>query len=857
MAISATLAESRNSQDEAIFMNPDDWSALSERFFQLQQLSAAQRSTELDQLEIEAPELAKELRALLAEEQAVLPFLRTDAALTLEMEELDQHLVGQRIGPYELIDYVGGGGMGAVFLAQRVDGVFDRRVALKLIRTTYQKTEAPAYFQRERQILAQLRHRNIAHLYDGGQSSDGRLYFSMEFVEGQTLLEACRERQLTQSERLDLFEQMAAAISYAHQQLVLHLDLKPGNVLIESNGQVKVVDFGVAKWVDQLLEEQDRPRSQPYTLAYAAPEQIRREPVTTATDIYALGILLYQLLLDQLPFDRSDLVGQPPSETLVEAHRAAFQLPENHQLSADWALIIKKAIAVEPAARYQTVAQLLEDVQAIRDGYPISLRQGEPIYRLRKWLQRNRRLTAVALVGFIGVVSLVGYYTFRLQQERDTAVREAAKSQELIQLFTDMFASVDPWLSNNDTLPVRYFLDSASRRVANQEIQDPEVAADMSLFLSSVYLSLGNFEQAEILANGALLRYQTAGGSADQRANATAMLAELAYNLGAYQRSDSLYQAALALRRPGIGLSDWGANYYGLANCALEFGAFREADSLFTLAHSYFDQVYDPPQVDLAGALSGRGIAQRKLRNFSEAESYYQAALAQVTQLYQPPHAELAYLLNHLASLHYDQAQYEEAIPYAEASYQQRLAVFGAVDINTIASQSNLCRIYAKGGQYQEALSLRQLLSTRTVTYFGDHLHPYVLSIDEGVAKLYNAVGKPDSALQLFEQILAKTTSLSDPYPNLYLLYHGMGRAHQKMGQLTTARKAYERAITEMDKAARVHAGDAVTLPYDLALCLEALGQLDAAALQMAQARTVLPDYPELDQQNFPRINDF
>ncbi|MFK7923169.1 MAG: serine/threonine-protein kinase, partial [Bacteroidia bacterium] len=285
-------------------LDPEIWAIVSEQFHTLVDLPVREQRESLERLKIDHPAAYEPLLKLLAAESTLHPVLQTGSTHPWQVAE-DETLVGTEIGIYRLIEHVGSGGMGSVFLAERTTEDFDRKEALKLIRPGGLQEESVRRFKQERQILANLTHPGIARLYDGGTTAEGRLYFTMEHVEGQDIITYLESRDAGLAERLALFHKVAEAISYAHSRLVLHLDLKPSNILVTEAGEVKILDFGVAERLNEeevsfsseLTEATHR-----YTLAYGSPEQLQGETLSTQSDIYTLGVLLYQILVGQLPF---------------------------------------------------------------------------------------------------------------------------------------------------------------------------------------------------------------------------------------------------------------------------------------------------------------------------------------------------------------------------------------------------------------------------------------------------------------------------------------------------------------------------------------------------------------------------
>ena len=412
---------------------------------------------------------------------------------------------GTTIGPYRLRRRLGEGGMGAVFLAER-DRDFQQQVALKLVKRWMLSEELSRRFEAERQILASLDHPNIARLLDGGVTDDGQPYFTMEYVEGQPITTYCDERGLSIDARLRLFCTVCRAVQHAQQNLIIHRDLKPSNILVSSNGAVKLLDFGIAKVIDSAAGAEPRARTgvRLLTPGYGAPEQIRGQPVSTATDVFALGVVLYELLTGESPHAGSSVteIEAAVLETVPAKPSAAdFALGparpySSRALRGDLDTICLTALRKESAERYPSASALLDDVVLFQQRRPIRARPLTLSYQWGKFIGRNRGRVVAALAAVIGVALLVGVYTVRLAQERDRAQLEATKAAEVARFVTDLFAVSDPQRSLGATITARELLDRGARRLDSELKDQPEVRAAMLSAIGRSYRGLGLFERA-------------------------------------------------------------------------------------------------------------------------------------------------------------------------------------------------------------------------------------------------------------------------------------------------------------------------------------------------------------------------
>ena len=472
--------------------------------------------------------LKEEIERLLIAHEAAEDFIEspTVAVKNLVSAETISSPVGRTIGAYRIEKEIGRGGMGAVYLAARADAQFEKQVAVKLIKRGLDTDEIIRRFRHERQILAHLDHPNIARLIDGGATSDGKPFLVMDYVEGLPLMKFCQENLLLINERLNLFLHICSAVAYAHRNLIVHRDLKPSNILVTSDGVPKLLDFGIAKL---LTPESDFSTLQTATnLAvmtpeYASPEQVRGEPVTTATDVYSLGVLLYELLTDSRPYNFTtkslekiihtvcEVEPPRPSSAITPTSNVQRPKPEqqatNHQspivnrqsLKGDLDNIVLMAMRKEPTRRYSSVEQFADDVRRHLEGLPVLARQDAFGYRAGKFIRRNK---AGAAAGTGIALSLIGgiIATFRQSKiaarQRDTALAEAEKAERINGFLQKMLASADPRKQGKD-VKMTDVLELAAGSIERDFANEPEIIADLQTTIGLTFLSLGKADLAE------------------------------------------------------------------------------------------------------------------------------------------------------------------------------------------------------------------------------------------------------------------------------------------------------------------------------------------------------------------------
>ncbi|MES2859398.1 MAG: serine/threonine-protein kinase [Pseudomonadota bacterium] len=488
-------------------MEVERWQRLSPLLDALLELPEQQREEHLAALHREDPALADQLRALLALEEADAGFLAEPV-----VELPNGARPGARIGPYRLDRLIGEGGMGQVWLAMRADGLYERRVALKLLRPGLADPRLRQRFDREREILARFAHPFIARLLDAGFDRTGQPYLALEYVDGEPITTYCQSRQLGIPARLDLFRQVCEAVSHAHANLIVHRDLKPSNIMVTPAGHVRLLDFGIAKLLDAepLPVEQTRTGVRTFTLHYAAPEQIRGEPVTTMTDVYSLGVVLYELLTGSKPYrlkrqtdaewEEAILAGEPmrPSQAAArsEADVARPYTPARlcRELAGDIDNIVLKALGKRPDQRYVSAEALSQDLLSYLRGRPV-LARGEALgYRARKYLNRHRWSIGAAAMVLAVLFAALGVVSWQARQ----ALREAGRAQAMQSFIAELFegASSTPMDAPMDLRGLlRLGIVRGDRSLARQ----PQARAELYGVVARLRLGLGDYREASAL----------------------------------------------------------------------------------------------------------------------------------------------------------------------------------------------------------------------------------------------------------------------------------------------------------------------------------------------------------------------
>ena len=674
----------------------------------------------------------------------VYELLQQNATLAEDVHETavdwqPRTLLGTRLGPYELCRLLGSGGMGEVYLAQRVDTEFQQQVAIKLVRTTLLSKNVAARLRVERQILASLKHPNIATLFDGGSAADGTPYLVMEYIEGVNIDIYCDRAKLTIEQRLRLFCEVCAAVQYAHQNLIVHRDLKPTNILVTHDGQPKLLDFGIAKLLDTQLSARNDTLThhdlRMFTPAHASPEQVRGEAITTRSDIYVLGVLLYELLCGRRPFvlapefrftelERVVCTVRPPRPSVavasmarksfdhvVEIARArSTTVPRlTRRLQGDLDNMVMMALRKNPARRYASAEQFANDIQHWLNGKPVVATKPSWSYFARKFATRHAvTLSAISaafllLIGF----SVLTYLQARdLARQRDAIAIERTRAEQVSSFLVDLFKFSDPTKSRGNELKARDLLDTGARHIDTALTAQPATRAVLLETIGEVYGSLGlNTEAADTLQKSLDARIKLYGVDNDEVAETLAQLGEVRISQGEYAAASNLLEQAVQIqqRLHGVNAVEQATALRLLSKVSLELGDFpsTEHNLLRTLAlYDTHDQYHS---LNKALALANLGDLRANQYRDAEAEALFRAALAITAPALGNDHPRVTELHINLADALESQGKYSEAQPLFEAALSEKRRVLGNEHPQTIDALENYGSFLRRKGDYAPA----------------------------------------------------------------------------------------------------------------------------------------------------------
>jgi serine/threonine-protein kinase len=764
----------------------------------------------------------------------------------------------QRLGPYRLVSEIGRGGMGTVYLAERDDGAFDQRVAVKVVRGLLDRDRIRR-FRAERQILATLDHPNIARLLDGGTTADGLPYLVMEHVEGTPIDVYCRERQLDVPERLRLFATVCDAVIHAHRHLIIHRDIKPTNILVTTDGTPKLLDFGIAKLLDTDdpdLAMDTMTGMRVLTPDYAAPEQVRGQPVTTATDVYALGVLLFELLTERRPHTFRALTAQEIERVVCDTD-APRPSTVRQSIDEDLDVIVGTALQKDQARRYLSVEAFVDDVRRMLDGLPIHARASTWRYRTRRFVSRNRWGVAAAatfvlmLVGFAVIVSL---QAARIARERDFAQQERDAAEQVASFMVDMFEVADPGESRGATVTARELLDRGAERVETGLADQPGVQGRMMTTMGRAYRGLGLFAQSQDLLERALdRREQVESHYSDAVAETLGELGDIVGARGNYEEAERHHREALAIRQAlhgtshdtvAFALNDLGTTLQRLAR-------YDEAEEALAQAIAIWREVRPAGDPQIASGLNNLGLLLRRVNRYGEAEPVLQEALDIRRRAFREPHPEIANSLMQMGQLKNELGQLDEAEALMRESLAMRLQMLGPDHPDVGTSYNNLASLLHDRRDYDRAEEMYRASIAINRKRLGEE-HPESAVTLNNLASLLEDRGDLDQAEAIFREALAiRRKALGEEHPAVARGLNNLAIVLIKQNKIAEAQVLAERSLAVKRKALGDEHVETAQGLVVLARVKQATGHVEQAlpltSEALATIRRILPaDHPLL-----------
>jgi serine/threonine-protein kinase len=808
-------------------MNESKWLEMQEIFARAVDLPRAQQRPAVEALCADDPTMAEEVLELLEEDARANPLLDGklgDTARTLLADEALPSFLQRQIGPYRFLSLLGEGGMGVVYLAERTD--IGGKVAIKLLRDAWLSPMRRERFRIEQLTLARLNHPSIARIYDSNTLDDGTPWFVMEYAEGLPLTEYWQRDADNRSIRdcLQLFHRVCEAVQYAHSHAIIHRDLKPSNILVAPGGSVKLLDFGIAKQLD--FEERDIARQSSrhtvtglrmMTPAYAAPEQMAGDAVGVYTDVYALGVLLYELLTGQLPHAANPLRVSAPGDSSATGHRPPEKPSQlirrehpalrNQLTRSEWAdldVLTLKAIEHDPNRRYRSAGALIHDLDAFLSGRPLDAQPNKLSYTVGKFVRRNRRVLSGIAATLLLVAATIVVYTVRLERARNAAVQEATRTRRIQQFTESLFDGGDKSAGPAQDLKAADLLERGRQEAASLSA-DPEMQSDMQATLGGIYEKLGKLDMAEPLLVSALDGRRKALGSENRKvAGSLVALGLLRSDQGKLDDAENLIRQAVEMDRRVVPARD-----PDLAKAMVALGAVLEVHGKYDEARPVLEEALKlQPQNADATAASAENLTELANVEFYQsrydrAESLNQQALAIDRRLFGERHPAVAQQLNNLGAIAMNRGNYAAS----EADYREALSIteawYGADHPETAANLTALAQPITSQGRLAEAQSLveRALAIQKRVEG----------PVNSTVATTANQLGliafrreQYAAAKGYFTQAMESWRKIYGPqHPFLAIGYSNLGSICLAQNDFPCAEKNYAEAVRRLDQVSK------------------------------------------------------
>ena len=696
----------------------------------------------------------------------------------------EEPLSGKIFGNYRALEQIGSGGMGSVYLAERADGQFEQKVGLKIIKPGMNSQEIVSRFEEERQILARLQHPNIARLLDGGISEMGLPYFTMEYVDGLPITEYCDKKNHSIDERLKLFIKVCDAVMYAHQNLVIHRDIKPGNILVQEDGTVKLLDFGIAKVFEESKDQKfvTRTGMRVMTPEYASPEQVRGETVSTATDIYSLGLVLYNLLTGYPPYkvdttsaiemEKVICLTEPTKPSTMITKISGLNSAEEKKLSPEYISQKRKtsipklkklisgdldniclmALRKEPSRRYNSVALFITDIRNHLNGLPVIARKSTASYRAKKFVQRHKKGVALTSAAVIIIAVLTTFYFIQLAEERDRAKLEAEKSRKVSEFLAGLFEVSDPSQSQGRDITARELLESGAKKIELEMKDEPEIQAMMMDVIGKVYRTLGIYDKAErYLLEGSNIRQKILDENNPDLALSYFNLGEMYHYKNDYDNAEKYYRKALHIREAA----------YGLKN--------------LDVAHS----------IDLMGRL------ERDKHNYHLADSLARVAMEIRRELTSDSDYVMVDSYHSLAMLTSITGDEEEA----ESFMRKEAEILKREGKEYPAFLSNFAQVLSRNSKFNEADSIIKKALKVSTEYYGEE-HPYFANTLEQYALFKNNTGFSDTAIVMMNSVIEiRKKGFGEKSKDYTLTLNNVGRMYYNLNQYEKSIEYFKEAI--------------------------------------------------------------
>ncbi|VUD65004.1 Serine/threonine-protein kinase PknB [Thalassocella blandensis] len=750
----------------------------------------------------ENAEVLAQVNLLLENEESGTKFLKN-----LYGNENDEgfSLLGQTIDVYRLTEKLGRGGMAEVYLAQRTDGVYENNVAIKVIQSFGHNKTLIARFYRERKILANLKHPNIAQLLDGGSTENGLPYFVMEHVEGERLDTYCKQHKLPIKARLALFLKICSAVTFAHSNLVIHRDLKPANILVDKNGEPKLLDFGIAKLLDQEKEEDVTVTELAMTPHYASPEQLRGEVLTTASDVFSLGVVLYELLTEVRPnryvfpsplgyqSETTKTSIPSPSKAVLESKLSKVSAKSHSNiLRGDLDTIVLQLLRPEPERRYASVQALTDDIERYLANLPIRARKDSLWYRADRFIRRNAAMIAVVSIALVTLIVSVGYQQNRVIQERDMAIQERNKFKQTQDFLIDLFKNSEPGEARGNTITAREILDKGVQEIQSSLDQQPQTKSELLMTMGNVYQELGLYDVALPLLEQALeIRQSSKLFNPIDVAKGHSELAWSLMETGDYQSAETHLYQAMSLMTSALGeeSNEIGTVYHYMGSVQYRIGRFDLAKTYFEKALAITLAGSGPKNESLAAIYGNLGNVYSNLGQLDKEIEYLNKSRMIEQEILGDNHPDIAITYSNLSSAYYRAGDIDKAILYEKKSLAINLKSLSEEHPNTAINYSGLGSLYLEKREMALSMEYHQKSISINKKNFGDD-NPYLAFDYLNMSEWYKTDKDYEKALE-FSQMALEVINKNNlqEHPITAFAYGGQGSSYDGLGEYALAEK--------------------------------------------------------------------
>ncbi|MBT8400382.1 MAG: serine/threonine-protein kinase [Rhodothermia bacterium] len=848
-------------------MDVDRWTTVDALFEETVDLPALERSRILEERCGADYDLKQEVEQMLLAHDRARGFLSRPAAESAAELITDNFTAlnrPEKVGNYRIVDEIGRGGMGTVYEGRRDDDDFDQRVAIKVLQHGQTTADVIRRFLSERQILASLEHEHIARLYDGGVLEDGRPYFVMEYVDGLPIDRYCNANGLNVRERLGLLRRVADTVRFAHHNFVVHRDLKPSNIMVTPDGQVKLLDFGLAKVVageGLARSNTTQMHTRWMTPEYASPEQILGRPITTATDVYQLGVVAYEVLTGIRPFSgdaKSAFVLEraiceeptPRPSVAVREQRHDMAADDraslSRRLAGDVEAILLKALRKEPQERYLSAGELSADIERYLGGLPVVARDGSTAYRARKFVKRHRWRMGVLSGATIVLLAATVTYLIQITAARSEAERaaanallERAKAERVADFLAGLFEAGDLEQTRGDTLNVFDLVDRGVDEL--DELRDePAVQARLARVIGNVYHKLSKFEESQaILLRSAEILRNAPDEEAAELPETLEALFDLSISQGDYDAAEAFAYEAVGVTRHRYGEQHPRvASFMNRLGNALYYKGDSLAADTYRAALDMYRSADRPDSNGMASLLHNLGLIEKRNGKLEEAESYVLESIDILKSLGRDE-ARVADATRSLASIMRDQGRFEETERLYEQVVSMRRTIDGDTSVSLSAALSFLGSFQDQLGEYEAAVQNHSQSLEILTQLFGAH-HQYSAIVMNNLANSYRMLGRYEEAKDLLEQSLAiRRKIFGEDHYRVATVLRQLGNVLSDSGDEEAALGYFQDALEiRRNHYGPMHKQTAASL-NDVGSSLEKLGRIDEAAAALEEARQV------------------